>query len=107
MLEKVNIALATNYETKKYFKYKIYSEAKLNNNQLLEQLNSTTSIKTNPLVFAYYFSKGRIDPKIIDSSFYKSHYFQGKIHSIFFYIEMIIPLSFDKKDFLTYNEKYE
>ena len=107
LLEKVNTALATNYETKKYFKYKIYSEAKIANDHILEQLNTTTSIKTNPLVFAYYFSKGRIEPKIIDSSFYKSHYFQGKIHSKFFYMEMSIPLGLDKKDFLTYNEKYE
>lgn len=107
LLEKVNNSLVTNYETKKYFKYKLDSEAKINNNQIVEQLNSTESIKTNPLVFNYYTSKGGFRPQIIDSSFYKLHYSETQRHHKFFHAEMFTALGLDKKDFLTYNDKYE
>ena len=36
LFEKVNTALAANYETKKYFKYKLHSEAKIANDHILE-----------------------------------------------------------------------
>lgn len=107
VLEKVNVALSTNYETKKYFKYKLDSEAKINNNQIIEQLNTTTALKTNPLVFIYYTSKGGIRPQIIDSSFYKLHYSETQRHHKFLHAEMFTALGLDKKDFLTYNDKYE
>jgi len=107
ILEKVNIALASNYETKKYFKYNLESEAKVNNNQIIEKLNKTTSLKTNPLVFNYYKSKGRIDPQIIDSTFYRLEHLEQRRYHKFLFSEIFMALGLDKKDFLTYNEKYE
>ncbi len=106
VLEKVNIALATNYETKKYFKYHLSTKTEAGKNQVLERLETTTPIKTNPLVFAYYFSKGNTRPQIIDSAFYKLHQ-PNRVPSMLFHNNLITALDLERKDILKYNEKYE
>jgi hypothetical protein len=107
VLEKVNSALITNYETKKYFKYNLNSKTEAGKNHVLEQLKTITPIKTNPLFFIYFKFKNNIRSTIIDSTFYKLEEPDKTTFHKFFTKHLIWSLGLEKQDFLKLDEKYE